>query len=114
MAELQTDRSSGTLEAWRLLGLLAAATVLAACTSVASEEKKPDIQLAQIARWLPGSYNNTAQHDADVRAGKTPHEALAVTIVPVDSPIMGLHTFYFQESAADDPQRVMRQEVLTF
>jgi hypothetical protein len=82
--------------------------------SAAHEEKKPEIQLAQITRWLPGSYNNLAQHDSDVHAGKAPHEALAITIVAVDSPIMGLHTFYLQESAADDPQRVMRQQVLTF
>ena len=87
---------------------------LAGCLSAAHEEKKPEIQLAQISRWLPGSYNNVTQHDADVHAGKAPHEALAITIVAVDSPIMGLHTFYLQESAADDPQRVMRQQVLTF
>src|SRR6202035_4698888 len=88
---------------------------LAGCLSAAHEEKKPEIQLAQITRWLRGSYINVAQHDADVHAGKAPHEALAITVVSVvDSPIMGLHTFYLQESAADDPQRVMRQQVLTF
>jgi len=114
MAEAHTGAhhlGSGTA---RVALLLAAAAALAACVSEAREEKKPDIQLAQIARWLPGTYNNNAQHDADVHAGKTPHEALAITIVPIDSPIMGLHTFYLQESAADDPLRIMRQEILTF
>jgi hypothetical protein len=94
--------------------LVGCAAGIAGCVSAAHEEKKPEIQLAQISRWLPGSYNNIAQHEADVRAGKQPHEALAVTIVPIDSPIMGMHTYYLQESAADDPQRVMRQQVLTF
>jgi hypothetical protein len=100
--------------ALRVALLLAGAAMLGACVSAATEEKKPDIQLAQIARWLPGTYNNSSQHDVDVRAGKTPHEALAVTIVPIDSPIMGTHTYYLQESAADDPLRIMLQEVLTF
>jgi hypothetical protein len=100
--------------ALRWVLLLVSAAALAGCASAAREQKKPEIQLAQIARWLPGSYNDVAQHDADVRAGKPPHEALAITIVPIDSPIMGLNTFYLQENAADDPQRVMRQQVLTF
>ncbi len=105
-------RSAPPLRCAMLLAGCAAG--IASCVSAAHEEKKPEIQLAQISRWLPGSYTNAGQHDADVRAGKPPHEALAITIVSIDSPIMGLHTFYLQESAADDPQRVMRQQVLTF
>lgn len=115
MAEVQTSgQGLGARHARLLLLCAAGAAVLTGCVSAAHEEKKPEIQLAQITRWLPGSYNNVAQHDADVRAGKPPHEALAITIVAIDSPIMGPHTFYLQESAADDPQRVMRQQILTF
>jgi hypothetical protein len=114
MADAQTGELQLASGALRIALLLAGAAMLAACVSAASEEKKPDIQLAQIARWLPGTYNNNSQHEADVHAGKTPHEALALTIVPIDSPIMGLHTYYLQESAADDPLRIMLQEVLTF
>jgi hypothetical protein len=89
------------------------AAALMACSS--GKNTKPDeLGMAQIVRWLPGTYNNTAQHDADVKAGKAPHDALAVAIVPIDSPIMGAHAFYFQEMAADDPRRVMVQEILTF
>jgi hypothetical protein len=100
----------------RLLGLLlcvGAAGALFACSS--TKKTKPDeLGLAQMMRWLPGTYNNVAQHDADVKAGKAPHEALAIAIVPIDSPIMGAHAFYLQEMAADDPRRVMVQEILTF
>jgi len=78
------------------------------------EEKNQGLDFAQMMRWLPGTYSSTAQHDEDVKARKPPHEALAVAIVPIDSPIMGAHTFYLQESAADDPRRVMVQQVLTF
>jgi hypothetical protein len=100
----------------RLLGVLSwvlAATVLAACAAQ-RETKKQELDLAQMMRWLPGTYNNVAQHDADVRAGKPPHEALAVAIVPIDSPIMGAHAFYLQLMAADDPRRVMAQQILSF
>jgi CpeT/CpcT family (DUF1001) len=89
------------------------AASLMACSS--GKKTKPDqLGMAQIIRWLPGTYNNTAQRDADIKAGKAPHDALAVAIVPIDSPIMGAHAFYFQEMAADDPRRVMVQEILTF
>jgi hypothetical protein len=99
------------------LALGAGASLLAACAApgAKSQEKpKPEIDLAQITRWLPGTYNNIAQHDADVKAGKPPHEALEVVIVPIDSPLMGEHAFYLQEMAADDPRRVMAQQVLSF
>jgi hypothetical protein len=91
-----------------------AASLLGACASGQHSKPKPEVELAQITRWLPGTYNNIAQHDADVKAGKPPHEALEIVIVPVDSPIMGAHTFYLQEMAADDPRRVMVQQVLSF
>jgi len=78
------------------------------------EEKTQELDFAQMMRWLPGTYSSTAQHDEDVKAHKPPHEALAIAIAPIDSPIMGAHTFYLQESAADDPRRVMLQQVLTF
>jgi hypothetical protein len=93
---------------------VAAASALSACKA-AQQSKEHELDLAQITRWLPGNYNNNAQHEADVRAGKKPpHEALAIAIVPIDSPIMGGHAFYLQEMAADDPRRVMLQQILTF
>jgi hypothetical protein len=91
----------------------AAGSALLACAS-SRATKTQELDLAQMMRWLPGTYSNVAQHEADVKAGKPPHEALAVAIVPIDSPIMGPHAFYFQESAADDPRRVMVQQVLSF
>jgi CpeT/CpcT family (DUF1001) len=95
-----------------LLGI-GAGSVLLACAA-ARDTKHQELGLAQMMRWLPGTYNNIAQHDADVKAGKPPHEALAIAIVPIDSPIMGAHAFYLQEMAADDPRRVMVQEILSF
>jgi CpeT/CpcT family (DUF1001) len=90
-----------------------AGAALFACAA-ARETKEQGLALAQITRWLPGTYSNVAQHEADVKAGKPPHEALTIAIVPIDSPIMGAHAFYLQEMAADDPRRVMAQQILSF
>ena len=92
---------------------IGAGSVLLACAA-ARETKRQELGLAQMMRWLPGTYNNIAQHDADVKAGRRPHEALSIAIVPIDSPIMGAHAFYLQEMAADDPRRVMVQQILSF
>jgi CpeT/CpcT family (DUF1001) len=97
----------------RLVLCAAAGSTLLACAA-SRQTKVQELDLAQMMRWLPGTYSNVAQHDADVKAGKPPHEALAIAIVPIDSPIMGPHTFYLQEMAADDPRRVMLQLVVTF
>src|SRR5665213_1639473 len=116
MDELFADGKCMRARPLALLGMLLCVGIAAALMACSSGKKtKPDeLGMAQIVRWLPGTYNNSAQHDADVKAGKPPHDALAVAIVPIDSPLMGVHAFYFQEMAADDPRRVMVQEILTF
>src|ERR1017187_8212724 len=70
-----------------------AGSVLLACAS-SRQTKLQEVELAQMMRWLPGAYSNAAQHEADVTARRPPHEALAIAIVPIDSPIMGAHAFY--------------------
>jgi CpeT/CpcT family protein DUF1001 len=99
-----------------LLCLLLSAAVVSSLFACAArrQTKEQELNLVQMMRWLPGTYSNVAQHEADVKAGKPPHEALAIAIVPIDSPIMGPHAFYLQEMAADDPRRVMLQQVLSF
>jgi hypothetical protein len=113
MAEDKAHEPAHKRRARRSLLLLAACCALLGCAA-SRQMKDQTLGLAQMMRWLPGTYSNLGQHEADVRAGKPPHEALAIAIVPIDSPIMGLHTFYLQEMAADDPRRVMLQEVLAF
>jgi hypothetical protein len=116
MAEPAKTRQRTRARTLPLLGVLlcvGAAAALLACAA-ARDSKEQGLALAQITRWLPGTYSNVAQHEADVKAGRPPHEALTVAIVPIDSPIMGAHAFYLQEMAADDPRRVIAQQVLSF
>jgi hypothetical protein len=109
----QAPRHARPLPLFCLVLCAGAGGLLLACAS-GGQTKSQEVALAQITRWLPGTYTNVAQHEAEVKAGKPPHEALAIAIVPIDSPIMGAHAFYLQETAADDPRRVMVQQVLSF
>jgi CpeT/CpcT family (DUF1001) len=90
----------------------AAALVLAAC---ASEPKVTEADLNQLLTMLPGRYDNSAQADLDVRSGTHPaHEAVALVIVHVYTPRLGHYVYYAQESAADDPRRVLSQRMYSF
>jgi len=91
---------------------LLAAALLAGC---ASQEARNDAELQEMLQWLPGHYDNQAQSQSDTSKGvRPPHESLTVDIVQIDSPMIGDHVFYMQESAADDPRRVTSQRVLMF
>ncbi|HEY2591739.1 MAG TPA: CpcT/CpeT family chromophore lyase [Steroidobacteraceae bacterium] len=75
---------------------LAAALLAAGC---AGQSPHRDAELAQIDEWLPGRYDNQEQIAAERRAGRPPHEPLALSVLPVDALQMGHHVFYVEESA---------------
>lgn len=95
----------------RIGALFAACAVLAAC---GAQMKKAESDLAQIEEWLPGRYDNLEQAEADARAGRDPHTALTLSIVPVDAPLFSRHLYYLQEGVADDARRVTMQRLLSF
>jgi hypothetical protein len=82
-------------------------------TGCAGASKAREAELAQIVSWLPGTYDNSAQVEADRQQGMQPHDALAVAIVPVYAPMLGENVFYSQEMAANDARRVMSQRLLS-
>lgn len=63
---------------------------------------------------LPGHYDNTGQVQADIARGVTPHEAVALDIVPIEAIMIGENVFYVQESIAGDPNRVLGQKLMMF
>jgi hypothetical protein len=102
-------------------GIVWVALVAVAISSGCAEnrERANEQDLARIARWLPGTYNNTQQAQADARKGVRPaHDAVELAIVPLDSEAIavaiGRNAFYVQEMAADDPRRVLSQKVVIF
>ncbi len=93
-----------------LLGFIA---LLTGCAE--NKQRVYEEDLARMSRWLPGTYDNTAQARSDVQKGvRPPHDAVELDIVPLDSVSIGRNAFYLQESAADDPRRVLSQQVIKF
>ena len=72
-----------------------------------------------MTRWLPGTYSNLQQAQADERNGVRPaHDAVELAIVPLESESvavgLGRNAYYMQEMAADDARRVLSQKVVIF
>ena len=71
--------------------------------------------LTSLLAVLPGRYDNTAQVEADARNGVHPgHDAVALTITHVYTPRLGHYVYYAQETAADNPLRVLSQKMYGF
>jgi CpeT/CpcT family (DUF1001) len=91
----------------------AGATLLGGCG--ANPVKESEADLTKLLAWLPGTYDNTAQADEDVRRGvRPPHDRIRLVIVRVYAPRLGKHVLYAQEMDPDDPNRVMSEHMLTF
>jgi hypothetical protein len=112
MAEM-TGGSIGArrVPAWRAAGVL----LLAACAGLAAgctnDAKLREAELRQLAVLLPGRYDNRAQ----VQAGNAGAElALELNVAPIYAPFLADHVFYVQESAFDDPRRVLSQRLFVF
>jgi hypothetical protein len=94
---------------------IAAAATLALCVACADEARKRDSELTRLLEWLPGSYDNAEQAASDVAHGVRPaHEHVALTIVKVYTPRLGHHVQFAQETAADDPLRVLSERMFSF
>lgn len=110
MAE-RVGAAGGMLAVAAALGL-AAALALPGC---ASQPKATEADLTLMLTMLPGRYDNGAQAEADARNGTHPaHEAVALVIIHVYTPRLGHYVYYAQESAADDPRRVLSQKMYSF
>ena len=94
--------------------LIAAAACLGGCAAMKKGHQR-DLDFARFSRWLPGTYDNTAQAQADAQKGvRPPHDAVELVVIPLESIAVGQDAFYVQESAADDSMRVLSQRVLVF
>ncbi|MBV8783113.1 MAG: hypothetical protein JOZ67_02890 [Gammaproteobacteria bacterium] len=91
------------------------ALMLLALGGCADQGKQREAELTDLLSWLQGSYDNRAQADADAqKAGHAPRERIALLVMPVYVPRVGKHVLYAQESAADDPRRVMSERLFSF
>jgi CpeT/CpcT family protein DUF1001 len=95
------------------IAALAGSLALAGC---ASEPNKPtEADLTVLLTMLPGHYDNRAQAELDAKSGTHPaHETVSLLILHVYTPRLGHFVYYAQESAADDPRRVLSQKMYSF
>ena len=71
--------------------------------------------MTQLLAVLPGSYDNNAQAELEAHSSaRPPHLAVALTITHVYAPRLGHYVYYAQETAADDPRRVLSQKMYSF
>lgn len=90
---------------------VAAVLLVAGC---ADQPKKQDIELGELVDLVAGHYDTIAQVRSEGAQGAAPREALLLAIVPVRATLIGDAVFYMQESAANDPRRVISQQLLSF
>ena len=92
------------------------AAMLCACMGGGGHGDKPqEVDLTALLVVLPGTYDNTAQAEADARSGaRDPHDAVALTLTHVTAQRLGHYVYYAQETAADDPRRVLTQKIYAF
>jgi hypothetical protein len=96
---------------------MAMAMTVAACLAAggcASDLKKAQVTVAQIADLLPGQYSNRAQAEADARAGNPKHDAKSIAIVRVRMPLLSSYAFYAQENSLDEMGQILSQRLYTF
>jgi CpeT/CpcT family (DUF1001) len=102
------------LAALALIAATATAPALGLLDGCASQEKLRERNLTQLLAWLPGQYESGLQVDGARRSLEPPHERIALVIVRVYTPRLGHHVLVAQETAADDPRRVMSQRMWSF
>ncbi len=100
---------------WMRLMAAGLLVVLGVAGGCADQQKVREEDLAELIAWLPGRYDNTAQVAQEAqKSGSPAHEGIALLIMPAHATRLGHHVFYVQESAANDPHRVMSRQMFSF
>ncbi len=85
------------------------------CTGCTNHAKLREQELARIAEWLPGNYDNRVQVDEDLaRNAVDIHEPIDMVIIAVSAPIIGKQLYYAELSDAMNPRRLIDQRLHSF
>ena len=88
---------------------------LALLCGCADQQKVREQDLGELIAWLPGRYDNSAQvAEESKQSGHPALQAIALLIMPVSASRLGHHVFFVQESAANDPRRIMGSSMFSF
>jgi len=103
-----------TVRALAVAALGVLLTIACGCSGM-REERQREEDFGELLGWFPGHYDNKEQAAQDEKAGVHPaHAPIALIIVPVQTPRLGHHVFFAEETAADDPKRVMSERMFSF
>lgn len=94
-----------------------AAPLVALCcvaSGCAHQTKLREKELAELAAWFPGWYDNREQTQSERAAGRTIHESVTLSVVPIYAPLLSDTAFYLQENARGDLRRVLSQRIAAF
>jgi hypothetical protein len=115
MAEVTTRAPRGAGRRRALRSATALAAVLAVLAGCADQEKLREADLKELLLTLAGTYDNDAQADRDAQSGTHPaHERVTLVVTRVYVPRLGHHVQYLQETATNDPLRVMSERMSSF
>src|SRR4029077_5720821 len=79
------------------------------------EERQREEDFGELLGWFPGQYDNKEQAAQDEKNGvDPPHVPIALLTIPAHTPRLGHHVFFAEETAADDPKRVMSERMFSF
>lgn len=97
----------------RVVAMAAVFATVGLSGCAAPRQSREDLQWLTLAGLLQGHYDNSAQVEADQRAGRAPHPEVKVLITPINSLTVGDRAFYMQMTAADDPHHILEQHVFS-
>lgn len=95
---------------WHRGAVICVLLLLAGCP-IPSQRR--DVELHELLALYAGNYDTIAQTRELNAKGDSQHEALLLSIVAVDAPLIGDNVYYVQESVASDPRRVISQELVS-
>jgi hypothetical protein len=105
----------GARRAAPVTAVAAAALAVAAIVGCSSQTKLRESDLTALLTVLPGRYDNGAQAELETRSGAPEaHVAVVLVIMHVFTPRLGHYVYYAQETAADDPRRILGQKMYGF
>ena len=90
------------------LAVVCVALVFAGCQTEGARQRE---RLSEIARTLPGEYDNRAQAQTETAGGEV---AVALKVTAMVSVVLGNKAFYVRESVAADPRRLLGQRIWAF
>ncbi len=95
----------------RALRSAGAALLALALGGCADQARHREVELQELVGMFAGQYDNIAQVRQLNAQGNGEREALVMLIVPVHAPLIGDNVFLVQESAANDPRRLISQQL---